>query len=89
MGVKIGFQGGTLSGACPAGGVGGHAPRQAGGFAACPAGSRTAVGTTRCSRTQLDLTGHDPKPASRWAGTLRDYGRHGQNAVFTRREMEK
>jgi hypothetical protein len=38
------FQGGTLSGACTAGGSGGHRLRQAGGLAACPAGSRTAVG---------------------------------------------
>ena len=38
------FQGGTLSGACTAGGSGGHRLRQAGGSAACPAGSRTAVG---------------------------------------------
>ncbi len=33
------FQGGTLSGACAAGGSGGHRLRQAGGLAACPAGS--------------------------------------------------
>jgi hypothetical protein len=43
----------------------GHRLRQAGGSAACLAGSRTAVGAVRCSWTQLDLMGHDPKPASR------------------------
>jgi len=32
------FQGGTLSGACAVGGIGGHRLRQAGGSAACPAG---------------------------------------------------
>lgn len=37
------FQGGTVSDACPAGEYG-HRLRQAGGSAACPAGSRTAVG---------------------------------------------
>jgi hypothetical protein len=37
---------------------------------------RDGSGTMRGSWTQLDLMGHDPEPASRWPGTLRDYGRH-------------
>jgi hypothetical protein len=40
---RPGFQGGTVSGARPAGEYG-HRLRQAGGSAACPAGSRTAAG---------------------------------------------
>jgi hypothetical protein len=40
--------------------------------------------TVRCSWTQLDLMGHDPKPASRWPGTLRDYGRHTDRARYSR-----
>jgi hypothetical protein len=55
------FQGGTVSGARPAGEYG-HRLRQAGGSVACLAGFRTAVGTVRCSWTQRDLMGHDPKP---------------------------
>src|ERR1035438_8611084 len=43
MAVWIGFQGGTVSGAFPAGEYG-HRLRQAGGSVACLAGSRTAVG---------------------------------------------
>jgi hypothetical protein len=41
-------------------------------------------GTMRCSWTQLDLMGHDPKPASRWPGTLRDYGRHTDRTRYSR-----
>jgi hypothetical protein len=39
----------------------------------------------RCSWTQLDLMGHDPKPASRWPGILRDYGRHTDRTRHSRR----
>jgi hypothetical protein len=35
---------------------------------------------------QLDLMGHDPKPASRWPGTLRDYGRHKDRVRYSRGE---
>src|ERR1035438_10198324 len=41
-------------------------------------------GTMRCSWTQLDLMGHDPEPASRWPGTLRDYGRHTDRTRYSR-----
>jgi hypothetical protein len=40
-------------------------------------------GTVRCSWTQLDVTGHDPEPASRWPGTLRDYGRHTDRTRYS------
>jgi hypothetical protein len=46
--------------------------------AACPARSRTAL----ANEMQLDLTGHDPKPASRGPGTLRDYGRQTDRTWF-------
>jgi hypothetical protein len=75
--------GGKHPGTCPVRpGEYGHRLRQAGGSAACAAGSRTAV--VRCSWTQLDLMGHDPKPASRWPGTLRDYGRHTDRTRYSR-----
>ena len=55
------LQGWEVSGTCPVRpGEYGHRLRQAGGSAACSAGSRTAVGAVRCSWTQLDLMGHDP-----------------------------
>jgi hypothetical protein len=74
---RSGLQRWEVSGTCPVRpGEYGHRLRQAGGSAACPAGSGTAVGTVRCSWTRLDLMGHDPQPASRWPGTLRDCGRH-------------
>ena len=60
------LQGWEVSGTCPVRpGEYGHRLRQASSSAASPAGSRTAVGTVRCSWTQLDLMAHDPKPASR------------------------
>ena len=40
----------------------------------------------RCSRTRLDVMRHDPKPASRWPGTLRDYGRHTDRTRYSRGE---
>jgi len=79
------LQGWEVSGTCPVRpGKYGHRLRQAGGSAVCPAGSRMAVGTVRCSWTQLDLMGHDPEPASRWPGTLRDYGRHTDRTRYSR-----
>jgi len=39
-------------------------------------------GTMRCSRTQLDFMERDPKDASPWPGTLRDYGRHTDRSRF-------
>jgi hypothetical protein len=61
---RPGFQGGTVSGACPAGGV---RPSAAAGrrLSGVPGRVQDGSGTMRCSRTQLDLMGHDPKPASR------------------------
>ncbi len=38
----------------------------------------------RWSWTQLDLIGHDPKPASRWPCTLRDYGRQMDRTRYSR-----
>ena len=85
MPVQSDLPGWEVSGTCPVRpGEYGHRLRQAGGSAACQAGSRTAVGTVRCSWTQLDLMGHDPKPASRWPGTLRDHGRHADRTRFSR-----
>jgi hypothetical protein len=77
------FQGGTVSGACPAGGV---RPSAAAGRwrSGVPGRVQDGSGTMRCSRTQLDLMGHDPKPASRWPGTLRDYGRHTDGTRYSR-----
>jgi hypothetical protein len=58
------FQGGTLSGECPAGGV--RASAAAGRrLSGVPGRVQDGSGTMRCSRTQLDLIGHDPEPASR------------------------
>jgi hypothetical protein len=56
--------GGTLSGACPAGER--RASAAAGRWLSGLLGrGQDGNGTMRCSRTQLDLMGHDPKPASR------------------------
>jgi hypothetical protein len=60
-----------------------HRPRQAGGIAARPAGVQDGGGTVRLSWTQLDLMGHDRKPASRWPGTLREYGRHTDRTRYS------
>jgi hypothetical protein len=72
------FQGRTVSVACSAREYG-HRLRQAGSSAACPARSSTSL----ANEMQLDLTGHDPKPASRGPGTLRDYGRHTDRTWFS------
>lgn len=64
-------------------GSGGHRLRQAGGLAV-PGRVQDSSGTVRCSRTQLDLMGHDPEPALRWPGILRDDGRHTDRARYSR-----
>ena len=48
-----------------------------------PSRVQDGSGTVRCSWTQLDLMAHDPKPGSRWPGTLRDYGRHADRTRFS------
>jgi hypothetical protein len=49
---------------CPAGGV--RTSAAAGRWlSGVPGRVQDGSGTMRCSRTQLDLMGHDPKPASR------------------------
>ena len=68
---------------CPAGGVRTSA---AGGrrLSGVPGRVQDGGGMVRCSWTRLDLVGHDPKPASRWPGTLRDYGRHTDRTRYSR-----
>ena len=66
---------------CPSGEYG-HGCAQADDSAACPT-VQDGSGTVRCSWTQLDLMGRDPEPASRWPGTLRDYGRHTDRTRYS------
>src|ERR1035438_4078259 len=68
---------------CPAGGVRTSA---AGGrrLSGVPGRVQDGGGMVRCSWTRLDLVGHDPKPASRWPGTLPDYGRHTDRTRYSR-----
>jgi hypothetical protein len=53
--------GGTVSGACPVGEYGFWLRRLSG----VPGPVQDGSGAMRCSRTQLDSMGHDPKPATR------------------------
>jgi hypothetical protein len=46
-------------------------------------------GWSGCSRTQLDFMGHDPNLRRAARHTPGLWTPHGQNALFTRREMEK
>jgi hypothetical protein len=77
------FQGWEVSGTCPVWpGEYGHRLRLSG----VPGRVQDGSGAVRCSWTQLDLMGHDPKPVPRWPGTLWDYGRHTDRTRYSRGE---
>src|ERR1019366_7155174 len=80
--VQIGFQGGTHPAHVRPGEW--RASAAAGRWlSGVPGPVQGSSGTMRRSWTQLDLMGHDPKPASRRPGILRDYGRHTDRTRYS------
>ncbi len=64
---------------------GGRASAAAGWWlSGVPGRIQDSSGAMRCSKTQLDLMGHDPEPSSRWPGTVGDYGRHTDRTRYSR-----